>query len=135
MYKKKIIILAIISLFTSGFLPYDLIISKEAVKSGQISHAELCCCGHDASTCRSCGCPDGSGKSDNGKQPVTITACGGTSDDIITTPKINYFFSQSVFINYLPVTTLAEAVTLQRKDVLNKPPYKPPKSQILTNFT
>ncbi len=135
MYKKKIIILAIISLFASGFLPYSLINSKEAVKSGRISHAELCCCGHDAGTCQNCGCSDGPGKSDNGKQPVTITSCGGTSNDIFTTPRINYFFTQSVFINYLPFTTLAETVTLQRKNVLNKPPYKPPKSQLLTNFT
>ena len=135
MYKKKIIILSIISLFASGFLPYGLINSKEAVKSDRISHAELCCCGHDASTCRSCGCSDGAGESDNGKQPVTITSCGGTPNEIFTSPIMNYFFSQSIFINYLPVTTLAETVTLQRKDVLNKPPYKPPEPQLLTNFT
>ena len=135
MYKKKIIILAIISLFAPGFLPYGLINSKETVKNNRISHAESCCCSNIASTCQSCGCPDGLAESDdNGKYPVTITSCGGGSDDIFTTPKINYFFSQSVFINYLPVTTLADTTTLQRKDVLNKPPYKPPKSQLLINF-
>ena len=132
MYKKKIIILAIISLLAPGFLPHGFLSSKEAARNNRVSHAKSCCCGHAASTCQNCGCSDGT--NDNGKQPVTITSCGGTSNNIITSPRINYFFSQSVFVNYLPLTTLEETSTLQLKDVLDKPPYKPPKSQLLTNF-
>ncbi len=135
-HKKKIIILSIITLLAPGLLQYGFLNSKEAVKNKQLSHAESCCCGHDASTCQSCGCSDGSKEyDDNGRQPVTITSCGGSSDDMLTTQKINYFSTQSVFLNYLHVTTLAEAATLQLKDVLNKTPYKPPKPQRLTNFT
>lgn len=136
MYKKKITILAIILLLVPGFLPYGLLNSKEAVENNRISHTKLCCCGHDTSTCLSCGCQDGSPQpDDNGKFPVTITSCGGTSDDIFTTPNINYFFIQSIFINYLPVVTLAETATLKLKDVLNRPPYKPPRLQLFTHFT
>ncbi len=135
MYRKKLIILAIILLLAPGFLPFGHLSSNRNVENNRVSHAELCCCGHDAGTCQSCGCPDGSGETDNGKKPVTITSCGGTSNDIFTTPKINYLFSQSVFINYLPVATLAESATLLRNEVLNKPPYKPPKLQLLSNFT
>jgi len=135
-YKKKIILLAIIALLAPGLLPPGFLNSKKAVKNNQVSHAELCCCGNVASACRDCCCSDNHAESDNaGKHPVTITSCGGSSGDIFTAPKMNYFFSQSVFINYLPATTLADTTTLQLKDVLNKPPYKPPKSQLLINFT
>lgn len=132
-HKKKIIILAIISLFASGFLPYCLINSKDIVKSDRLSHAELCCCGHHASTCQSCGCPDGTDKSDN--NGITITSCGGTSTDIITVPKLNYLNSVSAVINYIPVATLAETISLQWVDILIKLPYKPPELQLLTNLT
>ncbi len=136
LYKKKLIILTIISLLVSGLLPYGLIHSNNTVDNNCVSHAELCCCGHAANTCQSCGCSDGTVEPDDkGSYPVTITSCGGTSDDIFTTPNINYFFTQSVFLNYLPVITLADTDTLQIKDVLNRPPYKPPRSQLLTHFT
>jgi len=135
-YKKAIMLLAIILLLAPGFLPYGFINSNKAIKSNQVSHAELCCCGNVASACHDCCCSDDHAETDNtGKYTVTITACGGTSDDIFTTPNINYFFSHSVFINFIPVTTLAETATLQLKEVLNKPPYKPPKLQLLSNFT
>jgi hypothetical protein len=129
-YKKAIMLLAVLALLAPGFLP------RGFINHNQVSHAELCCCGNVVSTCRDCCCSDDHAGNDNtGKYTVTITACGGTSDDIFTTPNINYFFSHSVFINFIPVTTLAETATLQLKEVLNKPPYKPPKLQLLSNFT
>ncbi|GAX62702.1 coenzyme F420-dependent N5,N10-methylene tetrahydromethanopterin reductase and related flavin-dependent oxidoreductase [Candidatus Scalindua japonica] len=136
MYKKKIIILAIISLLAPGFIPYGYINSKEAVENKRISHADLCCCGHKAMSCQSCGCDNGSPEPDHaGKYPVSITSCGSSSEDIFATQNINYFFSHSDFLNYLPVTTSAETATLQLRYVLNKPPYKPPRLQLLTNLT
>ncbi len=129
-YKKAIMLLAILALLAPGFLP------RGFINHNQVSHAELCCCGNVANTCRDCCCSDDhTGDDKTGKYTVTITACGGSSDDIFTTPNINYFFSHSVLINYLPVTTLAETATLQLKEVLNKPPCKPPKLQLLSNFT
>jgi hypothetical protein len=135
MHKKMIIILAIISLFAPGFLPYGLSNSNITVKNKRVSHAKLCCCNKVASTCRDCCCSDGPTENDNtGKSTVTITACGGTSDDIITVSKLNFFLALSVIVNYLPVTTLAETATLQLKYILEKPPFKPPKPQLLTHF-
>ena len=136
MYKKKIIILAIILLTAPGFLPSGFIISNNTHKNIRLSHAELCCCGKVASTCSDCCCPGDISETNNtGKYMVTITACGGTSSDIITVSKLNYFVQISAIFNYIPVATLAETATLQLKDVLNNPPYKPPKSQLLTNLT
>ena len=136
MHKKTIMLLAIFALLAPGFLPYGLSNSNKAVKNNQVSHAKLCCCNKVASTCRDCCCSDGLAETDNtSKYTVTITACGGTSDDIITVSKLNYFLSLSSTVNYLPVTTLAETATLQLKDVLIKPPLKPPKPQLLTHFT
>ena len=67
--------------------------------------------------CRDCCCSeDHAGTNDTGKYKVTITACGGTSDDIITVSKLNYFLSLSAIVNYMPVTTLAETTILQLKD-------------------
>jgi hypothetical protein len=136
MHKKTIMLLAIFALLAPGFLPYGLSNSNKAVKNNQVSHAKLCCCNQVASTCHGCCCSDGLTETGNtGKYTVTITACGGTSDDIITVSKLNYFYSLSVIVNYLPVTTLAETATLQLKYILEKPPFKPPKPQLLTNFT
>jgi len=136
MHKKMIIILAIISLFAPGFLPYGLSNSNITVKNKRVSHAKLCCCNKVASTCHDCCCSDGLTENDNtGKSTVTITACGGASYDIITVSKLNFFLALSSIINYLPVTTLAETAKLPFKDVLIRQPYKPPKPQLLTNFT
>ena len=136
MYKKMIMLLAITALLVPGLLPPGFLNSKKAVKNNQVSHAELCCCGNVASACRDCCCSeDHAGTNDTGKYKVTITACGGTSDNIITVSKLNYFISLSSIVHYLPVTTLAEIATQQLKDVLIRPPYKPPKLQLLTNFT
>jgi hypothetical protein len=135
-YKKAIMLLAIILLLAPGFLPYGFINSNKAIKSNQVSHAELCCCGNVASACHDCCCSDDHAETDNtGKYTVTITACGGTSDDIITVSKLNFFLALSSIVNYLPVTTLAETAKLPFKDVLIRQPYKPPKPQLLTNFT
>jgi hypothetical protein len=136
MHKKTIMLLAIFALLAPGFLPYGLSNSNKAVKNNQVSHAKLCCCNKVASTCRDCCCSDNHAENDNtGKHTVTITACGGTSDDIITVSKLNFFLALSSIVNYLPVTTLAETAKLQFKDVLIRQPYKPPKPQLLTNFT
>ena len=135
MYKKMIMLLAIIALLAPGFIPHGFLNSKKAAKNNQVSHAGLCCCGNIASACRDCCCSDDHSENDNtDRKTVTITACGGTSDDIIIISKLNYFSSPSAFVKYMPVTTLVETTTLQLKDVLKKLPYKPPKSQFLTNF-
>ena len=129
-YKKAIMLLAILALLAPGFLP------RGFINHNQVSHAELCCCSNVASTCRDCCCSDDHAGNDNtGKYTVTITACGGTSDDTITVARLSYFFSKSDFVNYLPVTTLEKTIIPRHKNVLVEPPYKPPKPQLLTNFT
>ncbi|MBZ0110129.1 MAG: hypothetical protein K8F52_15860 [Candidatus Scalindua rubra] len=131
-----IIFLAIFALLAPRFLPYGFFNSNKAIKNNQVLHAELCCCGNVASACRDCCCSDDYAEKDNTeKSTVTITACGGTSADILTVSKLSYFFSLSAIINYMPVATLAETTSLQRVDILIKPPYKPPKPQLPINFT
>jgi hypothetical protein len=135
MHKKTIMLLAIFALLAQGFLSHGFINSNKVIKSNQVSHAELCCCGNVANACHDCCCSDDHAENDNtGKRTVTFTACGGTSDDIITVSKLNYFLSLTSILNYMPVTTLAETTSLHLGDVLGKPPYKPPKPQLLTNF-
>ncbi len=135
-HKKKIIILAIISLLVPGFLPHGFININKTVVNNLSSHAELCCCGNVASSCSDCCCSEDHVETENrGKYTVTINACGGTSTDIITVSKLNYFNSVSAVINYIPVASLAETTSLQWVDILIKLPYKPPKLQLLTNLT
>ncbi|MBC8555199.1 MAG: hypothetical protein H8D23_36765 [Candidatus Brocadiales bacterium] len=135
-YKKAILLLAISLLLAPGFLPHGFINSNKAVVNNLASHAELCCCGNIASTCSDCCCSEDNAGTDNaGKHTVTITACGGTSNDIITVSKPQYHVLLSAIVNYLPVTTLAKAIIPGHKDVLLEPPYKPPRPQFLTNFT
>ncbi len=134
MHKKAIMLLAISALLAQGFLPHGFINNNRVIKSNQVSHAELCCCGNVASACHDCCCSDDHAENDN-TDTVTITACGGTSDDIITIYKLNYLLSLSVIVNYMPVTTLAKTIIPRHKNVLLEPPFKPPKPQLLTNFT
>lgn len=134
-YKKMIMLLAILALLAPEFLPYGFSNSNKAVKNNLVSHAKLCCCGNVASACSDCCCSDSHAGNDNtGKHVVTITACGGTSDDIITVSNLNYLSSLSTIINHMPVATLAKTVTPGHKGVLLEPPYKPPKLQLLTNL-
>ncbi len=136
MYKKTILLLAIFLLLAPGFLPYGFINSNKAIKSNQVSHAELCCCGNIASTCHDCCCSGDHAENDNtGKYTVAITACGDTSTNIITVSKPQYYISLSAIVNYLPVAILAKAIIPEHKYVPLEPPYKPPKPQLLTNFT
>ena len=135
MCKKTAMLLAIILLLAPGFLPYGFSNSNKAVKNNLASHAKLCCCGNVASACRDCCCSDDHTENGNtDKSRVTITACGGTSGDIITVSKLNYFLSLSAIINYMPVSTLAKTIIPRHIDVLLEPPYKPPEPQLLTNF-
>lgn len=139
-YKKKILLLTVIALLTSGVLPYSFSYSKNPEKNYQTSQTQLCCCGNNASCCQDCGCSDGLAEnsfneSDNSQYPgktvrhlVTITACGGGSDDIFIAPELNYFYIQSSYINYLPVTTSSEIIILGLKNTRLEPPYKPPKA-------
>jgi len=134
-YKKMIMLLAIILLLAPGFLPYGFFNSNKVVVNSLASHAKLCCCGNIASTCHDCCCSVDHVETDNtGEYTVTITACGGTSHAIITVSKLNYFLSLSAIINYTPVSTLANAIIPGHKDVLLEPPFKPPRPQLLTNF-
>jgi len=127
-HKKKIILLAIILLFAPGFLSYGFN-SKKPGKNSLVSQTQLCCCGNNASCCQDCTCSEGLAESDNiGKYTVSITACGGGSDDIFTVLKLNYFLSQSASFNYLPATTSSETILLKPEDSLLSPPYKPPKA-------
>ena len=133
--KKTAMLLAIILLIAPGFLPHGFVNSKQVVKNNQVSHAKLCCCGNVASACRDCCCSDDHTENDNtGESTVTITACGGTSDDIITISKLIYILSLPSIINYTPVSTLAKAIIPRRINALLEPPYKPPKPQLLTNL-
>jgi hypothetical protein len=135
-YKKTIIFLAIFVLLTPGFLPHRFINSKETAKSNRVAHAELCCCGNVANECRDCCCSDDHAHNDNtDRNTVTITACGGNSDDTITISKLNYLSSLSDLVQYISVAAMTETATSQFKDVLTRQPYKPPKSQLLSNFT
>ena len=133
--KKTAMLLAIILLIAPGFLPHGFVNSKQVVKNNQVSHAKLCCYGNVASACRDCCCSDDHTENDNtGESTVTITACGGTSDDIITISKLIYILSLPSIINYTPVSTLAKAIIPRRINALLEPPYKPPKLQLLTNL-
>jgi hypothetical protein len=133
--KKTAMFLAIILLIAPGFLPHGFVNSRQVVKNNQVFHAKLCCCGNVASACRDCCCSDDHTENDNtGESTVTITACGGTSDDIITISKLNYILTLPSIINYTPVSTLAKAIIPRRINALLEPPYKPPKLQLLTNL-
>ena len=133
--KKTAMLLAIILLLAPGFLPHGSVNSKKVVKNNHVSHAKSCCCGNVASACRDCCCSDDHTENDNtGESTVTITACGGTSDDIITISKLNYILSLPSIINYTPVSTLAKTIIPRRINALLEPPYKPPKLQLLTNL-
>ncbi len=135
-YKKAILLLAIFLLLIPGFLPHGFINSNKAVVNNLASHAELCCCGKVASTCSDCCCSDDHAKNDNtDRNTVTITACGGAPDYIITISKLNYLSSLSAFVQYISVTTMAETATPQFNGVLRRQPYKPPKPQLLSNLT
>ncbi len=135
-HKKKILLVAIFSLLAAGFLPYSFSNNEKPGKSSQVSQTQLCCCGNDASCCEDCSCSEGLAEADNtGKYTLIITVCGGSSDDIITVSTLKYFLSHSSFVNYMPATALVETTTLQIKDVLTRPPYKPPESQLLTHLT
>ena len=136
MYKKIIVLLAIIALLAPGLLPHGFLNSKKVVKNNQVSHAELCCCGNIASACRDCCCSDEHANNDNtDRNTVTITACGGIPDDIITISKLNYLSSLSSFVQYISVATMAETSTPQFNDIQRRQPYKPPKLQLLSNLT
>ena len=127
-HKKKIILLAIILLLAPGFLSYGFN-NKKPGKNSLVSQTQLCCCGNNASCCQDCTCSEGLAESVNiGKYTVTITSCGGSSDDIFTALELNYFLTQSAFFNYLPATTLSEAILLKPEYSLLSPPYKPPKT-------
>ncbi len=135
-YKKTIMLLAILALLAPWFLPCGFNNINKAVKTNLVLHAELCCCGNIASTCRDCCCSDDYAEKDNSdRNTVTITACGGTPDDIITISKLNYLFSLSAFVQCTSVITLTETATLQFNDILRRQLYKPPKPQLLSNFT
>lgn len=142
-HRKKIMLVAIISLLASGFLPFSFN-NKKPGKDRQVSQTQLCCCGNNASCCQDCSCSEGlvendyyseTGNSqesgDTGKRIVTITSCGGSSNDTFIPPELNYFASLSSFVNYLPVITSSEAITLKPEDFLLSLPYKPPKTQFL----
>ena len=134
--KKAFMLLTVITLLIPGLVPHGFLDSKKTVKNNQVAHAELCCCGNIASTCRDCCCSDEHAENENtDRNTVTITACGGTPDDIITISKLNYLSSQPAFVPYISVTTMTETSTPQFNDVLRRQPYKPPKSQLLTNLT
>ncbi len=137
-YKNTIIFLAVFVLLAPGFLPREFINSKDkgAASNNLVAHAELCCCGNIASECRDCCCSDDhTGNNDTDRNTVTITACGGIPDDIITISKLNYLSPLSSFVQYISVTTVAETAKPRFNDVLGRQPYKPPRSQLLSNLT
>ena len=130
--KKAFMLLTVITLLIPGLVPHGFFNSNKTVNNNQIVHAELCCCGNIASECSDCCCSDG--HTNNVNNTVTITACCGTPDDIITISKLNYLSSLSAFVQYISVTTVAETSTPQFNDVLRRQPYKPPKLRLLSNL-
>ena len=135
-YKKAIMLLAILALLIPGLVPHGFLDSKKTVKNRQVFHAELCCCGNIASECRDCCCSDDHANNDNtDRNTVTITACGGTPDDIITISKLNYLSPLTSFVQYISVTTVAETATPQFNDIQRRQPYKPPEPQLLSTLT
>ncbi len=134
--KKAFMLLAVITLLIPGLVPNGFLDSNKTINNNQLAHAELCCCGNIANECSDCCCSKNHEGADNtGRRTVTITACGGTSIDIITISKLNYLSPLSSFAKYISVTTMAETATLQFNDVLRRQPYKPPKPQLLSNHT
>ncbi|MCP4254758.1 MAG: hypothetical protein GY775_15410 [Candidatus Scalindua sp.] len=134
--KKAFILLTVITLLIPGLVPHRFLDSNKTVNNNQVAHAELCCCGNIASACHDCCCSDDHANNDNtDRNTVTITACGGTPDDIITISRLNYLSSLSSFVQYISVTTVAETSTPQFNDALRRHPYKPPKLQLLSNLT
>ncbi len=129
-------LLTVITLLIPGLVPHGFLASNKTVNNKLVAHAELCCCGNIASACRDCCCSDDHTGNDNTDQnTITITACGGIPDDIITISKLNYLPSLSSFVQYMSVTPVAETATPQFNDVLRRQPYKPPKLQLLSNLT
>ena len=136
MYKKIIMLLAIFALIAPGFLSNGFINSNKAIQSNQVSHAELCCCGNIASLCHNCCCSDDHSENNiTDRNTITITACGGTPDNIITISKLNYLSPLPSFVQYISVANMAEISTPHFNDVLRRHPYKPPKPQLLSNLT
>ncbi len=141
---KKITYLAIILLIAPGLLPYAFNSNKNGVIDNLVSHAELCCCGNNASTCSDCGCPvnptfagndyyadsDGlQGSGDTGKRLSIINTCGGGgSHDVFVAPDLNYLVSLSSYDNYKPVSFSKEAINPRYRGPRLTPLYKPPKS-------
>ncbi|MHC4184103.1 MAG: hypothetical protein ACYSR0_12220 [Planctomycetota bacterium] len=127
-HKNKIILLAVISLLMSGFLPYVFNNSKELEKGNLVSHAQLCCCGTGANTCQDCCCAKDFGEDDTDKHLVIITSCGGRSDVASFSPELNYVVSLSPIIYHLPFTATLEPITLRPTNSSLVPPYKPPRA-------
>ncbi len=143
-HNNKIIFLAIFLLIIPGFLPYGFTFSKKVVKDNLVSHAKLCCCGNNASTCSDCGCPVNAtfagndyyadsngldGHSDKVELLSIINACGGgESHDIFTASELNYLASLSSYDNYNPVAFTRETINPRHRGPRLTPPYKPPKS-------
>ncbi len=135
-YEKAFMLLSVITLLLPGLMPHGFLDSNKTAKSNRVAHVELCCCGNIASKCRDCCCSDDHTGNDNSdRNTITITACGGISDNIIIISTLNYLSPLSSFAKYISVTTMAETATLQFNDALRRQPYKPPKLQLLSNHT
>jgi hypothetical protein len=139
-HKKKIVLLAVISLLTSEFLPYAFNNNKELERKNRLSHVQICCCGTNASACQDCCCAKVFGEIDNryetgvfkylddtGKRIFIITSCGGNSDDASFSPELTYLISKFSFVHYSPFASSLETITLKLNNSFLKPPYKPPR--------
>ncbi len=134
--KKAFMLLAVITLLIPGLVPHRFLDSNKTINNNQVAHAELCCCGNIASACRDCCCSDDHTGNDNTDQnTITITACGGTPDDIITISRLNYLSSLSAYIQYISVATMVEISTPKFNDVRRRQPLEPANLQLLCNVT
>ncbi len=134
--KKAFMLLSVITLLLPGLVPHGFLDSNKTVNNNQVAHVELCCCGNIASECRDCCCSDDhTGNENSDRNTITITACGGIPDSIITISTLNYLSSLPAFVQYISVANMAETVTPQVNGALRRQPYKPPKLQLLSNFT
>jgi hypothetical protein len=139
-HKNKIILLSVISLLTSEFLPSVFNNSKELEKGNLVSRVQLCCCGTGANTCLDCCCAKDFGENDDrhvtgvskglndtGKHLVVITSCGGNSDDVSFFPDLTCLISKFSFVQYSPFTSSLETITSKLNNFFLEPSYKPPR--------
>ena len=150
-YKKKGIVLLIISLLASEFMLFGFSNNEKPGNNNLASKTRLCCCSKIMSTCQNCreGCcseESGAGydystmnkfqeSEEINKQNTIFISHDCNSDVASVSPELNYYVSLSTVIHYLPFVTSTETITLELKDPLLAPPHRPPRLQFISFHT